>query len=62
MDVFIFGFLAGLATAPMLRSWVIWREHRAASRAAWLAEETLRRLEEKHSEDPAPAPGDGWGP
>jgi hypothetical protein len=53
MDLFIFGFLAGLATAPMLRSWVIWREHRAASRAAWLAEETLRRLEEQYSEDPA---------
>ena len=62
MDQFILGFLAGLATAPALRSWVIWREHRAASRAAWLAEETLRRLEAQYSEDPAPAPGDRTTP
>ena len=62
MELLILGFLAGLAVAPMLRSWVIWREHRAASRAAWLAEETLRRLEEQYSEDPAPGPSERWTP
>ena len=51
MEQLIFGFLLGLAVAPVLRSWVVWREHRAASRAAWLAEETLRRLEEQYSEE-----------
>jgi hypothetical protein len=58
MELFILGFLAGLATAPMLRSWVIWREHRAASRAAWLAEETLRRLEDQYAEESASSLGD----
>jgi len=62
MALFIFGFLAGLAVAPALRSWVIWREHRAASRAAWLAEETLRRLEEQYAEETAPAPGEHPAP
>ena len=62
MEMLILGFLAGLAAAPMLRSWVVWREHRAASRAAWLAEETLRRLEEEYSEGPASDPGDRLAP
>ncbi len=62
MDEFILGLLAGLAAAPALRSWVVWREHRAASRAAWLAEETLRRLEEQYAEEPASAPGEHPAP
>ena len=54
MALFILGLLVGLAIAPILRSWVIWREHQAASRAAWLADETLRLLEEQYShESPA---------
>lgn len=51
MELFIFGVLVGLAVAPVLRSWVVWREHQAASRAAWLAEETLRLLEQQYSEE-----------
>ena len=58
MELFIFGFLAGLAAGPTLRSWVVWREHRAASRSAWLAEQTLQRLEEQHSEGSSLDPGD----
>ena len=57
METFIFGVFVGLALAPVLRSWVVWREQRGASRAAWLAEETLRRLEEQYSQDsPGPTP------
>ena len=51
MELFILGLLTGLAVAPVLRSWIVSREYRAASRAAWLAEETIRRLEEQFSED-----------
>ena len=46
MELLILGFLLGLAAGPVIRSWVIWREHVAASREAWLAEETLKRLED----------------
>jgi hypothetical protein len=48
MELLIFGFLLGLACGPAIRSWVAWREYRTASRAVWLADETLRRLEEEH--------------
>jgi hypothetical protein len=48
MEMLILGFLLGLAAGPVVRSWVVWREYRAASREAWLAEETLRRLEDEH--------------
>ncbi len=51
MALFILGLLVGLALAPVLRSWVVWREHQAASRAAWLAEETLRLLEEQYTQE-----------
>jgi len=58
MELLILGFLAGLAAGPALRSWVVWREHLAASRTAWLAEQALRRLEEQYSEGSASDPGD----
>ena len=51
MALFILGLLVGLAIAPVLRSWIVWREHQAASRAAWLADETLRLLEEQYQQD-----------
>lgn len=44
METLILGFVLGLLAGPSIRSWIVWREHRAASREAWLAEETLRRL------------------
>jgi Zn-dependent protease with chaperone function len=47
MVAFILGFALGLIASPVIRSWLVWREYRAASRAAWLAGETLRRLEEE---------------
>jgi hypothetical protein len=47
MELLILGFLLGLAAGPVIRSWIVWREHQAASREAWLAEETLRRLEDE---------------
>jgi hypothetical protein len=56
MVMLILGFLLGLAAGPFIRSWVVWREHRAASREAWLAEETLKRLEAEHR---APRQGAG---
>jgi hypothetical protein len=62
MELFILGFLAGLSSAPALRSWVVWREHRAASRAAWLAEETLKRLEDHYSQGSVSNPGDRSAP
>jgi hypothetical protein len=48
MELLILGFLLGLAVGPVIRSWVAWREYQAASREAWLAQETLKRLEEGH--------------
>lgn len=45
MDTLILGFVLGLATYPVIRSWIVWREYRRGSREAWLAEETLKRLE-----------------
>ena len=45
MEMLILGFLIGLAVSPLIRSWIVWREHAAASREAWLTEEALRRLE-----------------
>ena len=55
MEMLILGFLIGLAVSPMLRAWIVWREYAAASREAWLTEETIRRLEREHSsEDPPP--------
>lgn len=47
METLILGFVLGLAAGPVIRSWIVWREYQAASREAWLAEETLRRLEEE---------------
>jgi hypothetical protein len=44
METLILGFVLGLLAGPAIRSWIVWREYRAASREAWLAEETLRRL------------------
>ena len=49
MEMLILGFLLGLACGPAIRSWVVWREYRAASRTAWLADETLKRLENEHT-------------
>ena len=46
MEMLILGILIGLAVSPTLRSWIVWREHAAASREAWLTEEALRRLEQ----------------
>jgi hypothetical protein len=31
----------------VIRSWIVWREYREASRQAWLADETLKRLEQE---------------
>jgi len=56
MELLILGFLLGLAAGPAIRSWVIWREHVAASREAWLAEETLRRLEDGRLRETADGP------
>ena len=47
MATFILGLALGLIASPVIRSWIVWREYRAASRAAWLASETLRRLEDQ---------------
>ena len=47
MATFILGLAIGLIASPIIRSWIVWREYRAASRAAWLASETLRRLEDQ---------------
>lgn len=46
MEMLILGFVLGLIASPVIRSWIVWREYQAASREAWLADETLRRLEE----------------
>ena len=46
METFMLGVVVGLLASPMLRSWIVWREHQSASREAWLTEETLRRLED----------------
>jgi hypothetical protein len=46
METFILGFVLGLVASPVIRSWIAWHEYRRASREAWLADETLRRLEE----------------
>lgn len=56
MAELILGFVLGLIAAPVLRSWIVWREYQAASRQAWLADETLRRLED------AAGSRDGEGP
>ena len=52
MDTLILGFVLGLAAYPAIRSWIVWREYRDASREAWLAEETLRRLERGGTAEP----------
>lgn len=46
MVTFILGLALGLIASPVIRSWIVWREYQAASRQAWLADETLRRLED----------------
>jgi hypothetical protein len=45
VETLILGFVLGLIASPVIRSWIVWREYRDASRQAWLADETLRRLE-----------------
>jgi hypothetical protein len=45
MVMFLVGVLVGLLLAPVLRSWILWRQYRSASRQAGTAEATLRRLE-----------------
>ena len=45
MAELILGFVLGLIASPVIRSWIVWREYREASRQAWLADETLKRLE-----------------
>jgi hypothetical protein len=47
MAELILGFVLGLIASPVIRSWIVWREYREASRQAWLADETLKRLEEE---------------
>ncbi len=47
MELLILGFLLGLAAGPSIRSWIVWREYRAASREAWLADQALKRLEDE---------------
>jgi hypothetical protein len=58
MAELILGFVLGLIAAPVIRSWIVWREYQSASRQAWLADETLRRLEAaetpEHGAEPAP--------
>jgi hypothetical protein len=38
------GIAIGLLLGPVLRSWLVWREHVEASREAKLHEEILRRM------------------
>jgi hypothetical protein len=54
---FLLGFILGLAVAPVIRSWILWREHQEARREASLYEETVRsmRPEEPASRWPRPA-------
>jgi hypothetical protein len=47
MATLILGFVLGLLVSPILRSWIVWREYRDASRQASLAEQTLRWLEDQ---------------
>jgi hypothetical protein len=47
MAELILGFVLGLIASPVIRSWIVWREYREASRQAWLADETLKRLEQE---------------
>lgn len=41
------GFVLGLLTGPLLRSWLSWREATAASREADLARRVLDRMEDE---------------
>jgi hypothetical protein len=50
---FLLGFVLGLAIAPLIRSWLIWREHEDARREAELYEETIRSMR-------ADGPVDRW--
>jgi ABC-type transport system involved in cytochrome bd biosynthesis fused ATPase/permease subunit len=55
MVTFLIGLLVGLVLAPVLRSWILWRQYRSASRQAASAEAALRRLErDEPRRDPAP--------
>jgi hypothetical protein len=40
----LLGIAIGLLLGPMLRSWLVWREHVEADREARLHEEILRRF------------------
>jgi hypothetical protein len=48
----ILGFVLGLLVSPILRSWIVWREYRAASKEASLAEQAIRWLEEQDRSSP----------
>ncbi|HEX5948251.1 MAG TPA: hypothetical protein VFZ45_01665 [Actinomycetota bacterium] len=41
---FLLGFILGLAVAPVIRSWILWREHQEARREALLYEETIHSM------------------
>jgi hypothetical protein len=45
MVMFLVGLLVGLLLSPVLRSWLLWRQYRLASRQAATADAALRRLE-----------------
>lgn len=47
MATLMLGFVLGLLVSPILRSWIVWREYRAASKHAGLADQTIRWLEEQ---------------
>jgi hypothetical protein len=56
MVMFLVGLLVGLLLSPFLRSWILWRQYRSASRQAATAEAALRRLErDEPRRAPAPA-------
>lgn len=52
----LLGFILGLAVAPVLQSWVLWREHEEARCEARLFEETLKGLRPDGPERPWPRP------
>jgi hypothetical protein len=46
---FLVGLAVGLLLAPVLRSWLLWRQYRDASREAARAERTVRYLETREA-------------
>lgn len=51
---FLLGFILGLGVAPLIRSWLVWREHEEARREAELHERVLDRLSESAQEPDGP--------